>query len=111
MFYSYTVVIRNLYSYLHVVIPSIYTTIGGHYPQFSLSSLMRARSATSLVSFLYRLQLLNNLCFFDSWDLTQVPGSGPKEQSYPLRGVVHNALPKRLLHRSTTTRGELNQRT
>ena len=36
MVYSYTVIVKNLYSYLHVVMSPVYTTVGRHYPQFSL---------------------------------------------------------------------------
>ena len=32
-------------------------------------------------------------------DLTPDPGRGPQELSFNLRGLVHRALPKRLLHR------------
>ena len=56
---------------------------------------------------LYRF--LNNLCLFDLGILTPVPGSCPQEPSYSLRGLVHCALPERLLHRNTTTIAELNQ--
>ena len=33
---------------------------------------------------------------FDSGDLKPVPARGPQELNYPLRVVVHNALPRRL---------------
>ena len=54
MVYSYTVVINNLYSYLHVIIPSVYTPVGRHYPQFSFLSFSLQ---LEVADFLYSAQL------------------------------------------------------
>ena len=44
-----------------------------------------------MAGFLYVVQTYVLFMFFDSGDLTPVPGRGPQEPSYPIRGVVHDA--------------------